>query len=244
MLPAGDKPLPGNRYFRHNEAARRWTGAPPMADIIFQTLSLFFARYGLWVIFFGVMLENAGLPVPGETVLLFAGFLAYHGEVPLWRAIITGIVAASVGDSLGYCLGRYAGKPFVEKYVRRVRILSRHFDRAEAEIQKRGHWAVFVSRFITGLRVFCGPLAGIFHMPYFRFLFFTSSGAVVWATTVVSVGFLFGSSWEGLVRFVEKSHRLTLFAIAAVVLIAAAVYLIRAKKRQSSKGKDEASHPK
>jgi membrane protein DedA with SNARE-associated domain len=209
-----------------------------MAETIFQTLSLFFARYGLWVIFFGVMLENAGLPVPGETVLLFAGFLAYRGEVHLWYAILIGIVAASTGDSLGYCLGRYAGKPFVEKYVRRVRILSRQFDRAQAEIQKHGHWAVFVSRFITGLRVFCGPLAGIFHMPYFRFLFFTSSGAVVWATTVVSVGFLFGSSWESLVRFVQKSHRLTLFAVAAVVAIAAVVYLVRKRKQPGSKGKD------
>lgn len=214
-----------------------------MAETIFQTLSLFFARYGLWVIFFGVMLENAGLPVPGETVLLFAGFLAYSGEVHLWYAILIGILAASTGDSLGYCLGRYAGKPFVEKYVRRIGILSRQFDRAEAEIQKHGHWAVFVSRFITGLRVFCGPLAGIFHMPYFRFLFFTSSGAVVWATTVVSVGFLFGSSWESLVQFVARSHRLTLIGVAALVLITALFYFIRTRKARR-KEKDEVPPPK
>ena len=201
-----------------------------MAEAIFHTLTLFFGRYGLWVIFFGVMLENAGLPVPGETVLLFAGFLAYSGEVHLWRAIITGIVAASMGDSLGYCVGRYAGKPFVEKYVRRIRILSRHYDRAERQIQKHGHWAVFVSRFITGLRVFAGPLAGIFHMPYPRFFFFTSTGAVVWATTVVSVGFLFGSSWESLVQLVEKSHRVTLLALGAGILIGIVVYLLRRRK--------------
>jgi membrane protein DedA with SNARE-associated domain len=202
-----------------------------MAETIFHTLTFFFGRYGLWVIFFGVMLENAGLPVPGETVLLFAGFLAYSGEVHLWWAIIIGIVAASTGDSLGYCLGRYAGKPFVEKYVRRFRVLSRHFDRAEAQIQKYGPWAVFVSRFITGLRVFAGPLAGIFRMPYPRFFFFTSTGAVVWATTVVSVGFLFGSSWETLVQFVEKSHRLTLLALAAAGLVGIIVFFIRRRKR-------------
>jgi len=83
--------------------------ATPVADVLFQILSDFFARYGYWVVFFGVMLENAGLPVPGETVLLFSGFLAYQGEVHLWRAIATAVAGATVGDSLGYCLGRFGG---------------------------------------------------------------------------------------------------------------------------------------
>ena len=215
-----------------------------MAETIFQTLSTFFARYGYWVIFFGVMLENAGLPVPGETVLLFAGFLAYQGEVHLWRAIITGIVAASAGDSLGYCLGRFAGTPFVEKYVRRFSILSRQFDRAQAQFQKYGHWAVFVGRFITGLRVFAGPLAGMFRMAYWRFLFFNFSGAMVWATTIACVGFLFGSSWEGLVRFVEKFHRLTLFAVVGAVLVGGIVYFTRRRRERGDlKRRNKNSHP-
>jgi membrane protein DedA with SNARE-associated domain len=69
-----------------------------VAYSIFQVLSDFFARYGYWVVFFGVMLENAGLPVPGETVLVFAGFLAYQGDVHLSRAIVTAIAGATVGD--------------------------------------------------------------------------------------------------------------------------------------------------
>lgn len=202
-----------------------------MAEAIFQTLTLFFGRYGLWVIFFGVMLENAGLPVPGETVLLFAGFLAYRGEVHLWRAMITGIVAASIGDSLGYCLGRYAGEPFVEKYVKRFRFLTRQFDRAQAQFRKHGHWAVFVGRFITGLRVFAGPLAGMFRMPYPRFLFFNFTGATIWGMTIVSVGYLFGGSWDSLVEFIEKFHRLSLAGVAVVLLAGAVVYLLRRRKR-------------
>ena len=195
-----------------------------MADSIFQLLSDFFARYGYWVVFFGVMLENAGLPVPGETVLLFAGFLAYHGEIHLWRAIVTGMVAASLGDSFGYCLGRFAGTPFVDKYVRRFSILRRRFDRAQAHFQRHGHWAVFVGRFITGLRVFAGPLAGMFRMPYRRFLFFNFTGAVVWATTIACVGFLFGSSWESLVRFVRQFHRLTLGIVIMGAVVAGLIY--------------------
>ncbi|MGE5326263.1 MAG: DedA family protein [Deltaproteobacteria bacterium] len=201
-----------------------------MAEAIFQTLTVFFARYGLWVIFFGVMLENAGLPVPGETILLFAGFLAYRGEVHLWHAMMIGIAAATLGDTVGYVLGRNAGTFFVEKYVRRFRLLNRQFIRAEAQIRKHGHWAVFVSRFITGLRVFAGPLAGIFRMPFLRFLFFDFTGALIWGVTVVSVGFLLGGSWENLTRFIDKFHRITFVAGVAVLLVVIGVYYFRRRK--------------
>lgn len=202
-----------------------------MAEAIFQTLTLFFSRYGLWVIFFGVMLENAGLPVPGETVLLFAGFLAYRGEVHLWDAALIGIVAASTGDTLGYCLGRFAGKSFVEKYVRRFKFLSRHYDRAEAQFRRHGHWAVFVGRFITGLRVFAGPLAGMFRMPFLRFLFFDFTGAVLWGSTVVAVGFIFGGSWDDLVAFVGKFHQAVLIVLGAAALAGLIVYWARRRRK-------------
>jgi membrane protein DedA with SNARE-associated domain len=203
-----------------------------VADSVFQILSDFFARYGYWVVFFGVMLENAGLPVPGETVLIFSGFLAYHGEVRLGRAILTAIAGATIGDSLGYCLGRFGGAAFFERYVRRFRILSRRFDHSQALFLKYGHWAVFVGRFITGLRVFAGPLAGIFRLPYIRFLFFNFTGAIGWATTFGCVGFLFGSSWERLVRVVQRLHGAILEVAVIVVLIALAFYFV--KRRKSS----------
>lgn len=201
-----------------------------MADSIFQILSHFFEDYGYWVVFFGVMLENAGLPVPGETVLIFSGFLAYHGEVRLGRAILTAIAGATVGDSLGYCLGRFGGAAFFERYVRSFRTLSRQFDRSQALFLKHGHWAVFVGRFITGLRVFAGPLAGIFRLPYHRFLFFNFTGAIAWATTFGCVGFLFGSSWERLVRVVQRLHGVILGAAIIVVFVAGVFWYWRRRK--------------
>lgn len=189
-----------------------------MAEALFQILSDFFARYGYWVVFFGVMLENAGLPVPGETVLIFSGFLAYRGEVRLARAIATAIAGATVGDSLGYCLGRFGGAALFERYVRRFRTLSRHYERSRALFLKHGHWAVFVGRFITGLRIFAGPVAGTFRMAYLRFLFFNFTGAVAWATTFGCVGFLFGSNWQRLVSFVKHLNRVVLVAVLVGVL--------------------------
>jgi membrane-associated protein len=203
-----------------------------LADSIFQTLSDFFARYGYWTVFFGVMLENAGLPVPGETVLLFAGFLSYQGEVRLWRAIATGFAGAVLGDSGGYFLGRFAGTPFVAKYVRRFSVLSRQFSRAQDRFQKHGHWAVLVGRFITGLRVFAGPLAGMLRMPYPRFLIFNVAGAVLWATTIACVGFLFGSNWERLVGFIKEFNRLTL-AVGALIAFVVMIIHFRRKVRRT-----------
>lgn len=201
-----------------------------MADNLFQLLSGFFARYGYWVVFFGVMLENAGVPVPGETVLIFAGFLAYQGGVRLDRAIATAILGATIGDSLGYCLGRYGGTTFVEKYRKRLPFFSRRFDHARALFMKHGQWAVFVGRFITGLRVFAGILAGLFRMPYLRFLLFNFTGAVGWATTFGCLGFVFGRSWASLVSFVKELDRLVLGMVAGGLLVVALVYFLRRRR--------------
>ena len=78
-----------------------------MGENLYHLLAEFFARYGYRVVFFGVMLENAGLPVPGETVLLFAAFLAFRGGLTLRWAIVTAIAGATIGDSLGYLVGRW-----------------------------------------------------------------------------------------------------------------------------------------
>src|SRR5690349_3652091 len=101
-----------------------------MADSVYQLLARFFAHHGYWVVFFGVMLENGGLPVPGETILLFSGFLAYHGHLSLSRAIVTGIAGATLGDSLGYLVGRWGGTALVRRYRGRFLVSARRFDRA------------------------------------------------------------------------------------------------------------------
>ena len=204
--------------------------AGAVADSIFQLLSDFFARYGYWVVFFGVMLENAGLPVPGETVLLFAGFLAYHGKIGLLPAILTAIAGATIGDSLGFLLGRYGGTAFINRFLRRIAWVAKRYDDAQKLFLKYGPWAVFTARFITGLRVFAGILAGVLLMPYPRFLLFNFTGAVCWALTIGCVGFLFGSNWERLVNLLRQLDRITLAIIGAGAVVLLVVHLVRRKK--------------
>jgi membrane protein DedA with SNARE-associated domain len=195
-----------------------------VADTAFQLLSEFFARYGYWVVFFGVMLENGGLPVPGETILLFSGFLAYHGRLSLGRAIFTAIAGATLGDSVGYVVGLWGGTALINRYRGRFLLSARRFDRAQGIFLRFGHWAVFVARFITGLRVIAGPLAGAFLMPYPRFLLANFSGAVVWAFTIGWAGYLFGSNWQRLIHLFKQVDTAILLAAVVAALIVWVVY--------------------
>jgi membrane-associated protein len=203
-----------------------------VANSIFQILSHFFARYGYWVVFFGVMLENAGVPVPGETVLLFAGFLAFHGKLRLAPTILIAIAGATIGDSLGYLLGRYGGTPLLNRLLRRAPWVIKRYDEAHGAFLKYGAWAVFVARFIAGLRVFAGILAGVLLMPYPRFLLFNFSGAVCWASAIGSAGYFFGSNWGRLVSVLEHLNQLTLLLLGVGVLVVVIARALRRRPRR------------
>lgn len=204
-----------------------------MAHTIFQTLSDFFSRYGYGVVFLGVMLENAGIPIPGETVLLFAGFLAYHGQIDLFTSILVGIAGATLGDSMGFLIGHYGGRPFIERFIRRVPVIAKSFDHSQTLFLKYGQWAVFTGRFITGLRMFAGILAGLFRMPYRRFLFFNFTGATAWAITITYVGFLFGNSWQLVQQHFVEVNGTVMAAVALAVLIGVISYYVKKKRRSS-----------
>jgi membrane protein DedA with SNARE-associated domain len=203
-----------------------------MAHTIFQTLSGFFSTYGYWVVFLGVMLENAGIPVPGETVLLFAGFLAYHGKIELIPSILVAIAGATLGDSMGFLIGHFGGRPFVDRFIRRFPVVRKSFDQSQTLFLKYGQWAVFTGRFIAGLRMFAGILAGLFRMPYRRFLIFNFSGAAVWAIAITCVGFLFGNSWDLVQQHFLEFNEIIMGAILLAVLIGVASYYLK-KKRSS-----------
>jgi len=204
-----------------------------MAHTILETLADFFSRYGYWAVFFGVMLENAGIPVPGETVLLFAGFLAYHGKVDILPSILVAIAGATLGDSLGFLVGHLGGRRFVDRFIRKFPPIAKSFDRSQALFLKYGQWAIFTGRFITGLRMFAGLLAGLFRMPYRIFLFFNFTGATVWAIAVVYVGFIFGNSWQRVQRHFVEVNEIVMAAVALAVFIGVMVYFFRKRRRSA-----------
>jgi membrane-associated protein len=173
------------------------------------------------------MLENIGIPIPGETVLLFAGFLAYQGNIHILPAILVAIAGATIGAILGFLLGRYGGTAVVNRFLRRFPRVAKRYDNAQKTFLKHGRWAVFGARFITGLRVFAGILAGALRMPFSTFLSFSFAGATCWAVVIGYIGFLFGSSWDKLVSIVGRMDRLALAILVACALGLLLVRLVR-----------------
>jgi membrane protein DedA with SNARE-associated domain len=151
-----------------------------------------------------VGLESAGLPLPGETTLLAASYLAATGHLSL--LLVTGSAAfgAVVGDSIGYLVGRRGGRRFLARYGKYVGITPEKLIRADDYFARHGAKTVFFGRFVALLRILAGPLAGASRMPYRRFLAANVAGAVTWATTIGTLAFFFGKpvaaflSWLGV----------------------------------------------
>ena len=101
------------------------------------------------IVFFGVMLESTGVPLPGETILLASGFLVHQGALDLGDAITFGILGAVIGDQIGYWVGREGGRPFVLRWGRYVLITPERLGRAENFFHRHGGKAVFLARFVA-----------------------------------------------------------------------------------------------
>ncbi len=190
----------------------------------------FVANYGYWAVAIALLCENAGLPVPGETALLFASFLAYsEHRLHLGWIIVVATVAATIGDNLGYAIGHYGGRPLLERFHKFFRVEPSTLARGEALFARYGSFTIFFARFVFGMRVVAGPLAGVLHMPWRAFVLFNFLGAVVWVTVIAGAGYLFGRHWRELVRILDR------FSLAALIVACAVVlYLLWTRRARGS----------
>jgi membrane protein DedA with SNARE-associated domain len=181
----------------------------------------FFTHHGLPLLFVVVMLESFGVPLPGETALIFFGVLASQGNYSVASVIAVAATAAIVGDNLGYWLiGRLGGRALFQ----RNRWLKRWSDtllpRAERIMQRHGGKTVFFGRFIAILRFTAAWVAGLGRMPWWRFLFWNALGGIVWATA-------FGlASFYGGKAVADAIARYGLFAAAGVVVLLALAWVV------------------
>jgi membrane protein DedA with SNARE-associated domain len=148
--------------------------------------------YGLILLFAIVALESFGVPLPGETALIAAGVLAERGHFEIAAVIAVAAAAAIVGDNGGYWVGRTGGRrliltaPILRSYAPRLLPAGERFFR------RHGAKTVFIGRFVSVLRITAAWLAGITHMPWWRFLAWNAAGGVVWAVLVGTISYYFG----------------------------------------------------
>ncbi len=205
----------------------------------FEHLRWFFAEFGYWAVVIALLLENAGVPVPGETTLLFASFLAWS-EHKLFLPYIMAfaIVACTAGDNIGYWIGHHGGRPLLERYKRLFRNSDRAIAHGERLFARHGALTIFFARFVFGMRIIAGPLAGVLRMPWRRFVLFNFLGAIAWVTTISLVGYFFGRQWDRLVQVLGKAN-----AVIAVVAVLLIYWAIRRYRAGQAKAEAESEEP-
>ncbi|QIQ05917.1 DedA family protein [Streptomyces liangshanensis] len=181
-------------------------------------------------------LESLGIPLPGEIVLVSAALLAsQHGEIDPYVLGACASAGAIIGDSIGYAIGRKGGRPLLAWLGGKF---PKHFGEAqismaERSFEKWGMWAVFFGRFVALLRIFAGPLAGVLHMPYWKFLIANVFGGIVWAGGTTAVIYTVGVVAEPWLK------RFSWVGLGLAVLIGVGSMLVlrnRAKKSAAAAG--------
>jgi len=200
-----------------------------MLPDLFEVLRSHFTTHGYWTLAITLLLENAGIPLPGETMLLFASFLAYQNhELNLGLIILVATAACTLGDNLGYWIGYHGGRPLLHRYQRFFRASEEKIARGEKMFERFGPATVFVARFVFGMRIIAGPLAGVLRMQWRRFVLFNFLGAVAWVVVISCAGYFFGQHWQRLLRLMGRAN--------AVVFVVAVIIAVYAWKKYRERG--------
>lgn len=181
-----------------------------------------------------VGLESAGLPLPGETTLIAASYLAATGHLSLPLVVGSAALGAVVGDSLGYAVGRKGGRRFLERHGKWLGVTPEKLAKADRYFARHGAKTVFFGRFVALLRILAGPLAGASKMPYHRFLAANVAGALTWASSVGTLAFFFG---KPVAAFLGLIGVWALVVLAVFVLARLAVRSwMRGRERRRAEG--------
>lgn len=172
---------------------------------------------GYPLMFLLIMAESSGLPLPGETALITAAVLASQGRLQIELVIPLAALAAIVGDNIGYLIGRKGGRWLLERpgpfHAQRQKTLSS----GEVFFDKHGPKAVFLGRFVLGLRIWAAWLAGATRMAWRSFVFWNACGGIVWATAVGLIGYFLGHAAGNAIQ------TFGLFGLAGVLVAAIGV---------------------
>ena len=197
---------------------------------IFKSLAPALDHYGYLSVAGLVFLEDFGVPVPGETVLIAAAIYAGAGRL---NAVLVGLIAvaaAIAGDNVGFAIGHFAGRTVVARYGRYIFLTEERLAKAEQFFERRGGPIIIFARFIEGLRQANGIVAGLSEMPWARFIFFNVIGAVLWVGLWLTVGVAAGSH---ITTIYHAITRYSLYAAGLAVLVVAALVVRHIRRRRN-----------
>ena len=192
-------------------------------------------HYGLWAVLLFVLIEDFGIPVPGETILIAASVYAGTGRLNVVAVAAVGFIAAVTGDNIGFAIGHFGGRALALRWGRYVFLTEERLDKAASFFDRHGAWIITVARFVEGLRQANGIVAGITGMRWLRYLIFNALGAALWVGTWVSIGYLAGSHISSIYSYITRYSYYALIVAGLVVVALIARHLLRRRRaRQQS----------
>jgi membrane protein DedA with SNARE-associated domain len=204
------------------------TAAPPLPGAL-ATVAPYLAHYGYLAVGGLLLVEDFGVLVPGETVMIVAAVYAGAGRMSIVAVALIALVAAITGDSIGWAIGHYGGHRLIARFGRYVLLTPERVERAEQFFARHGTKIVPVARFFDGLRQANGIIAGMAGMPWPRFLLLNALGAALWVGTWTTVGDLAGRHISTLYSVIV---RYGLYELIAVAVVAAALLMRFAVRRR------------
>jgi len=180
-----------------------------------------------------VLIEDFGVPVPGETVLILAAVYAGAGRLNVVLVGLLGFIGAVLGDNIGFAIGHFGGRPLVEHYGRYIFLTPQRIDRASGFFERHGGWIIIVARFIEGLRQANGIIAGISGLHWAKFLVFNAIGAALWVAVWTSVGYFSGSHIDTIYHDGTRYGTYLAVALAVLLLAFIARHVVRIRRARA-----------
>ncbi len=198
-------------------AAALATNSPPLPGFL-EALSSPLQHFGVWAIGLLIMVEDFGIPVPGETILIAGAIYAGAGRLNVVLVGLVAFLAAIIGDNIGFAIGHFGGRALALRWGKYVFLTAERLDKAERFFDRRGAVVITFARFVEGLRQANGIIAGITGMHWLRFLAFNALGAALWVGTWVSLGYLAGDHITTIYRYITLYSYYVLIALVVLIV--------------------------
>lgn len=187
-------------------------------------------RHGYGAIFVLLMLGIIGLPVPDETLLVFAGYLSFKGTLQLGPTVATAFLGSACGISLSYAIGRFVGMPALHKVGPLLHLRPENLEQAHRWIERWGKYSLLLAYFIPGYRHLAAFVVGTSHLEPAVFARFAYAGALIWASCFVGLGYLAGEGWQQLIPLLHRTLRM-LILLSLIVLAGVVGWLLLRRSR-------------
>ena len=182
-------------------------------------------HYGYGGFFVAMALGNIGAPIGSEVVLPLAGGLTATGHLPfLWATIVVAVLGELAGASVGYAIGRYGGRGFVDKFGKYVHLTHENLNRTQAFFEKYGSFSIFICRFVPVIRGIVSIPAGIAQMNLLHFYLWYAAGSLAFCGGLIVLGNAFGNHLDAITPII---HKFGMLLLAAVVVIVAAFIIFK-----------------